>query len=510
MKLFGHDGRSQAIFENELNALTRLARVARNDHLIKVKGTYSDRKHLVMLLEPVADTNFKDYLSRGFKSILTDKTEKRTFQTYFGCLANTIRYLHGPDVEILHKDIKPENVLLKGRHLILTDFGTAFDWSKTSQSMTHSNAKDPRTPRYQSPEVAHAGEFHRASDIWSLGVLYLEMITVLRGKELTEMDAFFKTQGSHQTAIYANLESAMNWFEVLRSSSEGSPLDNEPLVWVKKMLNRVRENRPSAEVLYEEIINFQDSSYCGKCCRDTDTDSDSETATQSEVDPFDELDRQEVEAADLMESTAQDPVEIYTGNVPQWPLAQSNMTKISPFPRHDSQQSDLRSLEPQSATNRSRQVSQPLDVIENPFKDESRPSELGLVPTVLTSSFTSAKKMAGKGSKSKGFPGRDNIIKWLASSSDRLKARSHRRDPKDLSLRPPFSTIESQRIGHFLSTLPEETADYEQLSPGRIPNQQPITPFGLPSRSFTTPTFNVPHVGRRAQSGRPHLLACPR
>ena len=74
------------------------------------------------------------------------------------------------------------------------DFGTAFDWSKTGQSMTRSNAGDVRTPRYQSPEVAD-GEFHRSSDMWSLGVVFLEMVTILRGKTLQQMDEFLAAPG---------------------------------------------------------------------------------------------------------------------------------------------------------------------------------------------------------------------------------------------------------------------------------------------------------------------------
>ena len=194
-KLFGHDKQAQKTYENEIKVLSK---VAENDHLIKVAGTYTDRKYLVMLLEPVANENFKEYMNRG---PLTSLEEQQRFRTYFGCLAHTIRFLHDSPIETIHKDIKPENILLKDGHLILTDFGTAFDWSKTGQSMTRSNAGDFRTPRYQSPEVATANEFHRSSDIWSLGVVFLEMVTVLRGKRIADLDSFLQSNGHRQVFI---------------------------------------------------------------------------------------------------------------------------------------------------------------------------------------------------------------------------------------------------------------------------------------------------------------------
>lgn len=51
-KMFGFDVKALKIYENELEALKK---VADHHHLIKVRGTYTDCKYPVMLLEPVAD-----------------------------------------------------------------------------------------------------------------------------------------------------------------------------------------------------------------------------------------------------------------------------------------------------------------------------------------------------------------------------------------------------------------------------------------------------------------------
>lgn len=286
-RIFGHDKNAQKVYQNEIKALHK---IEKQDHLIRAVGSYTDSKYFALILEPVADMSLKDLLGKGGTP---DEEGRRQLQTYFGCLAHTIRYLHG--IAMLHKDIKPENVLLKSGRLILTDFGTAFDWSKTGQSMTRSNANDERTPRYQAPEVANAGEFHRSSDIWSLGVVFLEIATVLRGRSLKDMNAFLESRGTKKTAIHENLEIALSWFEPLRASQFGSILDNEPLAWIKRMLTRTFFTRPKASELFDEISAFEDGHYCGGCCldqADSDEVSQSDGGFLSSISEADEPDEQ--------------------------------------------------------------------------------------------------------------------------------------------------------------------------------------------------------------------------
>jgi serine/threonine protein kinase len=135
-------------FETELAALKRL----NHEHLVRVHGSYTDDKYVALLMSPVADYNLKVYLQRPVQ-----KTEMPTFRRWYGCLANAIAYLK--DMEIRHKDIKPENILVKGKTIFLTDFGTAWDWSdsKFADSITKGTL-EAYTPRYASPEVVSEHE----------------------------------------------------------------------------------------------------------------------------------------------------------------------------------------------------------------------------------------------------------------------------------------------------------------------------------------------------------------
>ena len=491
-KMFGYDTKAQKVYENELKTLKK---VGDHEHLIKVRGTYTDRKYMVMLLQPVADENLKQYMSR---EPLLSIEEQARFRTYFGCLAHTIRFLHDPSIEVLHKDIKPENVLLKSGHLILTDFGTAFDWSKTGQSMTQSNAKDVRTPRYQSPEAA-LGEFHRSSDIWSLGVVFFEMVTFLRGKTLAEMDAFLQNHGQGVTSIHNNIEGAMNWFEQLQAYDSGSPIDNEPLTWIKPMLNRVQSNRPTAVELFENVVGFQDGRFCGHCCMDTDSSSDE--GFESDMEMLSDIMEHDEPNVPTFSGERQDDHTISKDQTYEQPSPKPSfnnektvITGILPNANLLSDSTKKHQTASQRGVDNALPATSPQDLLPScQLPDE--PSGALLLRLADASQISSKTVKIAEGSssnsqkvetkpRSKTFWERDTFIQYLAGLPEKFappssqhRSRSTKR-PASQGLRAP--SVETQRIEHFLSSLPEETTEFDDLGEG-------ILPFKSSNRSRTMP-----------------------
>ncbi len=89
--------------------------------------------------------------------------------------AHRRRDLEGKDLNIVHRDVSPPNILISYEGDIkLCDFGIAKAASKASQ--TQSGALKGKVP-YMSPEQAWGRPLDRRSDIFSLGCVLYEMLT---------------------------------------------------------------------------------------------------------------------------------------------------------------------------------------------------------------------------------------------------------------------------------------------------------------------------------------------
>jgi len=274
---FNKDKEVIARFENEVQILKKLDHV----HLVKVFASYTDLYYVAIIMKPVAQMDLKCFLRNPEMQKTLCGGERSRFRTYYGCLASAISYLH--DNKIRHKDIKPSNILLKKDDIYITDFGTAIEFDGDN-SMTKGTVRT-KTTQYQSPEVARGAKRGTASDIWSLGVTYLEMTTILRGETLNSMQDFLLKNGTNDEYVFENIEGAIKWTEYLRKKTKFPRVDNSPMQWIRDMLLEKALERPTASKLCENIRRVADGAFCGKCCRwDGSTASDISTDEYGEDD----------------------------------------------------------------------------------------------------------------------------------------------------------------------------------------------------------------------------------
>jgi serine/threonine protein kinase len=93
---------------------------------------------------------------------------------YMRRIAQALGALHR--VGIMHRDLKPTNVMFRDDgNLVLIDFGLAREAQLRSEIT--GTGEIFGTPYYMSPEQGHGSEVDQRGDIYSLGVVFYEMLT---------------------------------------------------------------------------------------------------------------------------------------------------------------------------------------------------------------------------------------------------------------------------------------------------------------------------------------------
>ncbi|KAI9747624.1 MAG: S-(hydroxymethyl)glutathione dehydrogenase, partial [Chaenotheca gracillima] len=197
----------------------------RHPHMISVVLAYEEieerrkgRRPYKIIMEPVADTNLADYLEHIEDLLVTvsdsDKEhgqEARRVRDqllgWFGCLAVGMAYIH--EKRIRHGDIKPANILIRGSQVLYADFGLSQAFATSVTTKTYGKDGMQGTPRYVAPEIAGSKARGRSSDVFSLGCVFAEVLTVLSRMRLAAFASYLGPPGSR--AYCAHPEKVLRW-----------------------------------------------------------------------------------------------------------------------------------------------------------------------------------------------------------------------------------------------------------------------------------------------------------
>uniref|UniRef100_A0A0E0GDK2 non-specific serine/threonine protein kinase n=1 Tax=Oryza nivara TaxID=4536 RepID=A0A0E0GDK2_ORYNI len=168
-KLYAHYPQSLKEFETELETVGSI----KHRNLVSLQG-YS--------LSPAGNLLFYDYLENGsLWDVLHGSSKKQKLdwearlRIALGA-AQGLAYLHHDcNPRIIHRDVKSKNILLdKDYEAHLADFGIA---KSLCTSKTHTSTYVMGTIGYIDPEYARTSRLNEKSDVYSYGIVLLELLT---------------------------------------------------------------------------------------------------------------------------------------------------------------------------------------------------------------------------------------------------------------------------------------------------------------------------------------------
>ncbi|KAF4363762.1 hypothetical protein CsatB_000159 [Cannabis sativa] len=157
-------------FLTEINVIANIE----HENLVKLHGCCVEENQRILVYGYLENNSLEQTLIGGSRSSI--QFDWQTRRRICIDVARGLAFLHEEvQPHIIHRDIKASNVLLdKGLRAKISDFGLA---KLIPANLTHISTRVAGTVGYLAPEYAIRGQVTRKADIYSFGVLLLEIVS---------------------------------------------------------------------------------------------------------------------------------------------------------------------------------------------------------------------------------------------------------------------------------------------------------------------------------------------
>eukprot|EP00253_Pinus_taeda_P008312 PITA_08312 len=178
---------ADAEFLNEANIIS----CVQHRNLVKLFGCSVEGSERLLVYEYLHNSSLDKFLFDITKRHLLDW--KKRYEIIVGT-ARGLAYLHEEShIRVIHRDIKASNILLDDKHRPkIADFGLA---RLFAEDQSHVSTRVAGTLGYMAPEYAFRGQLTEKADVFSFGVLLLEIISGRKNKS-SAVDMDFLIEGT--------------------------------------------------------------------------------------------------------------------------------------------------------------------------------------------------------------------------------------------------------------------------------------------------------------------------
>ena len=150
-----------------INNEKKFLSILHNPFLVNMICSFQDNDNLYLVMDLLLGGDMRYHINK--RAIYNRKKDENQLKFIAGCVLIGLNYIH--ENQIIHKDIKPENLVYDSKGYIhITDFGI-------SKIFHPDNGKENSgTPGYMAPEVLFNKDHTYCVDYFSLGVILYELL----------------------------------------------------------------------------------------------------------------------------------------------------------------------------------------------------------------------------------------------------------------------------------------------------------------------------------------------